>query len=114
MKVVAGNWKMNMNYKEASALFNSLNNRLINDVEVILCPPSIYLSEFSNKLKNVKLAAQNVSSFISGAYTGEVSAQMLKNIGVDYCLIGHSERRALFNETNEVINTKIHSSMSMY
>ncbi|MDG2370658.1 MAG: triose-phosphate isomerase [Flavobacteriales bacterium] len=108
MKVVAGNWKMNMNYKEASALFNSLNNRLINDVEVILCPPSIYLSEFSNKLKNVKLAAQNVSSFISGAYTGEVSAQMLKNIGVDYCLIGHSERRALFNETNEVINTKIH------
>ena len=54
MKVVAGNWKMNMNYKDAFALFHSLNNRLNNnEVEVILCPPSIYLSEFSNKLKNV-------------------------------------------------------------
>lgn len=109
MKVVAGNWKMNMNYKDAFALFHSLNNRLNNnEVEVILCPPSIYLSEFSNKLKNVKLAAQNVSSFESGAYTGEISAQMLKSIDVDYCLVGHSERRALFSDSSEVINTKIH------
>ena len=108
-KVVAGNWKMNLNYKEAISLFDSMNNKLDNsDVEVILCPPSIYLSEFSKHSKNVKLAAQNVSNFNSGAYTGEVSAEMLNNIGVEYCLVGHSERRSMFHDSDEIINAKIH------
>jgi triosephosphate isomerase len=108
-KVVAGNWKMNLNYKEAMSLFNSLNNLVDSDVEVILCPPSIYLSEFSKHLKKVKLAAQNVSNYKSGAYTGEVSAEMLSNIGVEYCLVGHSERRSMFHDSDEIINEKVHS-----
>ena len=108
-KVVAGNWKMNLNYKEAISLFDSMNTKTLNkDVEVILCPPSIYLSEFSKYSNKVKLAAQNVSNYKSGAYTGEVSAEMLNKLGIKYCLVGHSERRTLFNETNEIINAKVH------
>ena len=107
-KLVAGNWKMNLNYKEAMSLFNSMNNIVNSDVEVILCPPSIYLSELCKHLNKVKLAAQNVSNYKSGAYTGEVSAEMLNNIGVEYCLVGHSERRSMFHDSDEIINAKVH------
>ena len=107
-KIVAGNWKMNLNYLEASSLFNSLNKQPKNEnVTVIVSPAAIYLSEFSKSAKNISLAAQNVSGFSSGAYTGEVSAQMLKHLDIPYCLVGHSERRTYFNETDDVVNQKV-------
>lgn len=107
-KVVAGNWKMNLNYNEALSLFNSVNTISAKDVEIIVAPASIYLAEFSKCSGRVKLAAQNVSNFKSGAYTGEISAQMLNSLNVEYCIIGHSERRSYYNETDQLINQKLH------
>jgi len=108
-KTVAGNWKMNMNYTEAKALFNSiLAFEIPSDTEVIIAPPFIYLSEFScENQKGLKLAGQNCASQTNGAYTGEISAEMLSSIGVEYCLVGHSERRSYFNETEKEFVEKI-------
>ena len=82
---------------------------LADDTDVIVAPPAVYLSQVSNCLagSNVSLAAQNVSEHENGAYTGEISASMLKDIGVDYCLVGHSERRTLFGETDSVVIDKM-------
>ena len=107
-KIVAGNWKMNMNAVEAKSLFNELKNESYpNDVKVILSPPAIYLSQFAVADSNVEIASQNVSNHNNGAYTGEVSASMLESINVDYCLVGHSERRQYFKEDNEILAEKV-------
>ncbi|MCT4580163.1 MAG: triose-phosphate isomerase [Flavobacteriales bacterium] len=110
-KIVAGNWKMNMNHQEALALYNGLvsnETQLDENVQVIVAPPSIYLSEFSQiKTNRIRLAAQNCSEHEKGAYTGELSAGMLVSIGVQYCLVGHSERREYFGETNELLKEKV-------
>lgn len=110
-KIVAGNWKMNMNKDEAKALFLSLNNSDLNgNVNTILVPPNIYLSEFSEYgMNKTKLGAQNVYSKSNGAFTGEISASMLSSIQVDYCLVGHSERREYFCESNQFLSEKIDS-----
>lgn len=111
-KFVAGNWKMYKDKTETieliSALKAKLNDSSINS-EVVICPPftSIELASELIKESQIKLGAQNVSSEIEGAYTGEVSAKMLKSFGVEYVIIGHSERRTYFKETNEFINKKI-------
>jgi len=109
--IVAGNWKMNLSHKEALSLYDSLKNsskEMDDNTTVIVAPPSIYLSEFSkNKSEKVKLAAQNCSENENGAFTGEISASMLQSIGVEYCLVGHSERRAYFNETNNLLKSKV-------
>lgn len=109
-KVVAGNWKMNLNHKEALLLFDTLiNESAAADVDMIIAPPALYLAEFSSRLANnskLKLAAQNVHFMPSGAYTGEISASMLASIGLEYCIIGHSERRQFFGETNEGVGKK--------
>lgn len=109
-KVIAGNWKMNMLPNETikfiedfEALVKDTNN------EVILCVPYIdlfYALNFTQDT-NIKIGAQNMHFEESGAYTGEVSAKMLKSIGVEYVIIGHSERRQYFNETDETVNKKI-------
>ena len=107
-KIVAGNWKMNMNAEEARALFEELKNGAFpNQVKVILSPPAIYLAEFAKETKNVHLASQNVSSKSNGAFTGEISASMLESIDVNYCLVGHSERRQYFYESNEMLAEKV-------
>lgn len=109
--IVAGNWKMNLSYKEASALYAELKNRvgeMDKNVQVIIAPPAIYLSEFAlTKTSGVALAAQNCNENESGAYTGEISPSMLSSLGVNYCLVGHSERREYFNEKNALLKLKI-------
>lgn len=110
-RIVAGNWKMNMEGVEAHTLFNALNDKnapLDNKTVIIVSPPSIYLSEFS-ALKNphIHLAAQNCSEHENGARTGDISASMLASINVDYCLVGHSERRQYYNEVDSLLKEKV-------
>ena len=108
-RIVAGNWKMNMNNSEAQALFESLNNtKIVTSIEVIVAPPSLYLSEFARKKgKQLNLAAQNCSDNENGAYTGEISASMLCSIGVKYCIVGHSERRQYQKESDLLLKQKV-------
>lgn len=111
-KIVAGNWKMNLNYEEAKLLLNSLVNSAKSgnaSTEIIVCPPAIYLAAFSDILKTqstIKLGAQNCFHQDSGAYTGEISPSQLKALGVNYCIIGHSERREQFNESYDLLAKK--------
>ena len=106
-KIVAGNWKMNLDNHQAVELFRSLNkNQQIKDVEIIIAPASIYLSLFSQENLVIKLAGQNVSSHQNGAFTGEVSSSMLSSLDVDYCIVGHSERRAYQKESNQLVFEK--------
>lgn len=109
VKTIAGNWKMNMNYGDAKALYDAvLTSELPIDRRVIVAPPYVYLSEFSNKRNSkVFLSAQNCSSHRNGAYTGEVSAEMLASLNVEYCLVGHSERRTYFHEKEADFKLKI-------
>ncbi len=111
--IVAGNWKMNELFPQADDLVNSIAEELHNydtaDVDVVVCPPFPYLELVSDVSEDGDFftGAQNVSKFENGAYTGEVSATMLKSLGVDYCIVGHSERRKYFGETNQDIAQKI-------
>ncbi len=108
--VIAGNWKMNKNIGESIDLANSVKRSLydIADLDIVLCPPFTSLSDVREIImgSNIKLGAQDVHWEKEGAFTGEVSAGMLKSIGCEYCIVGHSERRALFGETNETVNRK--------
>lgn len=109
-KIVAGNWKMNKNTKEAVELIKELTPLVKNDdVDVVFCPPfvSLMAAVEATKGTNIKIGAQNMYFENSGAYTGEVSADMLTNIGVEYVILGHSERRGYFNESDELINKKV-------
>lgn len=109
-KVIAGNWKMNMLPNEAIEFIEKFEP-LVKDTknEVILCVPytDLFYSLLSAQNTNIKIGAQNMHFAENGAYTGEVSAKMLKSIGVEYVIIGHSERRQYFNETDETVNKKI-------
>ena len=100
---------MNMNNSDAHTLFESLNNaKIASATEIIVAPPSVYLSEFATKKnKNIYLAAQNCSDNENGAYTGEISASMLHSIGVEYCLVGHSERRQYHQESDLLLKEKV-------
>ena len=115
-KVIAGNWKMNMDLHQSQKLVSEIINGLGKDnkAEVIVCPPFTSLSEVSSLLKGIqiKLGAQNMHFEESGAYTGEVSAEMLKSVGCEYVILGHSERRVIFNESDEMINKKIKTALS--
>jgi len=114
-KVIAGNWKMNKDLSESvsliSELINGLNNESINS-DVIVCPPFISLETAKALIKNsnIKLGAQNLSNETAGAFTGEISAPMLASVGCEYVIIGHSERRAIYGESDELINSKIHKA----
>ena len=112
--IIAGNWKMNKTVKEGIDLINEIKKKnLNNDVEALVCVPFTHLTEAKKALEGtgVKLGAQNVHFEESGAFTGEISPLMLEDIGVDYVILGHSERRQMFNETNEIVNKKIHSAL---
>ena len=112
-KVIAGNWKMNMLPGEAIEMINELTP-LVKDTknEVILCVPytDLFYALLTAQNTNIKIGAQNMHFEESGAYTGEVSGKMLKSINVEYVIIGHSERRAYFAETDETVNKKIKSA----
>ena len=114
-KVIAGNWKMNNDLNESQDLVSKIINGLGNDTkcDVILCPPFTSLNEVSSLIKNtpVRLGAQNLYFEDSGAFTGEISAAMLKSIGCEYVIIGHSERRTIFGEPDDVINKKIQRAL---
>lgn len=114
-KVIAGNWKMNKNRQEAQEFMKEFIPLVANTQnEVVICAPYLDLSNLMELTKgtNVKLGAQNMHWEESGAYTGEVSASMLKELGVEYVIIGHSERRQYFNETDETVNKKIKAAFS--
>lgn len=109
-KIIAGNWKMNNTITEATELVNSIKDGINTDeVDVVLCPDFVSLSTVSDLIDGTKisLGAQNVYFEDKGAYTGETSVDMLISAGVKYCIVGHSERRAYFNETDEIVNKKV-------
>lgn len=112
-KIVAGNWKMNKNLEEGKTLASEIVKRadsLKNDAIMVLATPFIHLTEVSailNGSKNIFLGAQNCNDHESGAYTGEISVAMLKSVGVKYVIIGHSERREYYGETNEWLAKKL-------
>lgn len=112
-KIVAGNWKMNLTLGQAEQLINDILQaglRLKDGQEVVLATPFPYLLKAKSLLKNTPgfyLASQNSASEKSGAYTGEVSAEMLQSVGVDYVILGHSERREYFQESNASLAKKI-------
>ena len=114
-KVIAGNWKMNMLPNEAMDFIQELTP-LVKDTknEVILCVPytDLFYALLHVQGTNIKIGAQNMHWEEKGAYTGEVSAPMLKSIGVEYVIIGHSERRQYFAETDETVNKKIKSALA--
>ncbi|QRR02823.1 triose-phosphate isomerase [Dyadobacter sandarakinus] len=118
-KIVAGNWKMNKLMDEAvaltSELVNMVNDEVQGDVKVILCPPALYLPVIKRYIEDSSrfdLAAQNCSDKVSGAFTGEISAAMLQSAGIGYVLIGHSERRQYFNESNAVLAEKVNTALA--
>ncbi len=107
--IIAGNWKMNKTPEEAAALVTELIPLVKNaKCEVVVCPPAICIPAVKAVLKdtNIKLGAENVHFAESGAYTGEISASMLKAAGVEYAIIGHSERRQYFGETDKTVNKR--------
>ncbi|MBR7887524.1 triose-phosphate isomerase [Marinomonas sp. A79] len=108
-KIVAGNWKMNGSLESINVLLDGLLKMKDSNSEVVVAPSFPYLSAVSNKIaeSNLVLAAQNVSQEEKGAYTGEVSTSMLSDFGVKYVLLGHSERRSLYAETNDLVATKV-------
>lgn len=111
-KYICGNWKMNKTSSEALEFASEINKFEFNKVDVLLAPSFVTLESLRKNLKDeIKVAGQNVSQFDEGAYTGEVSTSMLKDIGVDDVIIGHSERREKFLESDEIINAKVKKAL---
>ena len=114
--IIAGNWKLNKTISEAVALTTALKALVVDEtgVEIIVAPPFTALAAVNDVIanSNIHLAAQDVYSEDSGAFTGEVSAPMLKDVGCDYVIIGHSERRQYFGETNESVNQKVKAALA--
>ena len=113
-QIVAGNWKMNNDYVDSEQLVSKLREQYIeSETEVIIAPPFTSLLCSSNLLKGsrINVAAQNMHYAENGAYTGEISAGMLKSIGVDTVILGHSERRAYFNETDALLAKKVDAAL---
>ena len=116
-KIVAGNWKMNKNLQEGMALAKELNDTLSADrpnCEVIICTPFIHLASVAGIIdQNVlALGAENCADKASGAYTGEVSAEMVKSTGAQYVILGHSERREYYHETPEILKEKVQLALA--
>jgi len=114
--IIAGNWKMHNKIKEAVELVNGLKRELssIDTVDIVVCPAFTALSDVRELLidSNIALGAQDLYWEQKGAFTGEVSADMLKDAGCGYVIIGHSERRQFFHETNETVNKRIKAALS--
>jgi triosephosphate isomerase len=116
-KIIAGNWKMNKTQAEARELVADLLREIghFDSVEIVLCPPFTALSAVSealNSVSNIRLGAQNMHEAGSGAYTGEISAGMLRELYVRYVILGHSERRQYFHEDNATVNRKLKAALA--
>lgn len=117
-KIVAGNWKMNLDYNEGLSLFSEIANMIKDEVtgnqQVVVCSPFIHLYSLAQLAKgysNVSIGAQNANQNESGAYTGEVSARMIKSVGAEYVILGHSERRQYFGEDNQLLAAKANMAL---
>jgi len=117
-KIVAGNWKMNMDYEEGLSLFSEVVNMVHDEVtgkqHVVVCSPFIHLHSLAQLAKSntkVSIGAQNAHQAESGAYTGETSAKMIHSTGAEYVILGHSERRQYFGETNELLAKKVDTAL---
>src|SRR5258705_267459 len=116
-KILAANWKMNMTLSEADSFLHAFLIEVENEnsVDIVLIPPFTALAHVSEKLnevQNVKVGAQNMHFEKSGAFTGEVSAAMLRELFTRYVVLGHSERRTLFGETDEIVNKKTKAAIA--
>ncbi len=115
-KIVAANWKMNMTQAEAAAFVETLLREIgdVSDVEVVIVPPFTAIAKVSEALgssETIKIGAQNMYWERGGAFTGEISAAMLRDLFVRYVVLGHSERRQLLGETDEIVNRKVHAAL---
>jgi triosephosphate isomerase len=117
-KIVAGNWKMNLDYNEGLALFSEITNMVKDEItgkqEAVVCSPFVHLHSLVQMAKGydkVSVGAQNAHQAESGAYTGEISAKMIKSIGVEYVILGHSERRQYFGEDNALLAKKTDTAL---
>ncbi len=113
-KIVTGNWKMNLDYQSGLSLFSEIINmakdEVIGNQELVVCSPFIHLSslgQLSKNVANVNIGAQNIHQAESGAYTGEISASQVKSVGASHVILGHSERRAYFGETDALLASKV-------
>jgi len=115
-KIIAGNWKMNKTVAEALTLVESIKTDLADcvDVEAVVCPPFTALKSVSDALADtqIKLGCQNMSDQDNGAYTGEVSHTMLRELYVKYVILGHSERRSYYGETDKIVNRKVKKALA--
>lgn len=117
-KIVAGNWKMNMDYTSGvsllSEIINMVKDEVIGDQQVIVCSPFIHLNSLAQLVKstnNIAIGAQNCHQAEAGAYTGEISASMIRSVSAEYVLVGHSERRQYFAESNSLLAEKTNSAL---
>lgn len=113
--IIAGNWKMNKTPEEAASMVKELAPLVKDsDIDIVLCAPFVSLQATLDAAAgtNIKVGAQNMHWEENGAYTGEVSPTMLNALGVEYVIIGHSERREYFAETDETVNKKVHSALA--
>jgi triosephosphate isomerase (TIM) len=118
-KIVAGNWKMNLDYNEGLALFSEISNMVKDELtgkqEAVVCSPFIHLHslvQMSKGYTKISVGAQNAHQAESGAYTGEISAKMIKSVGATYVILGHSERRQYFGESSELLAKKIDTALA--
>lgn len=111
--LVVGNWKMNLRRDTARALCNAILEHQNSKADVVVCPPAVYLESLGPLLRgtHVGLGAQNVSQFDDGAYTGELSCGMLLDLGCEWVILGHSERRCVLGESDEQINAKLQRAL---
>ncbi len=111
--LIIANWKCNpSNLKESKKLFDSYKKQMrsCSNIDLVVCPPFPYISILKEKIRNIFLGSQDCF-YKEGAFTGEVSCSMIKSVGVDYVIVGHSERRSIFNESNEEINKKVKDTL---
>jgi len=111
-KIVAGNWKMNLLSGQAIELIDKIteNSKDLQNVELMVFPPSLYITEISKRKEHLTLGVQNFHPKENGAFTGEISITQIKDAGASHCLIGHSERRMHFNENDDTVREKVNSA----